>query len=224
MTNRFLPGLAVAALLVLGVAPQAAASVIFDVAVSGTVVNPYDPIPGDEITLDIRIRSTGTPVLGVGAAVYGYDSGLLEFVSGNAVGSFLHDVCIPATGCFDGLDNQDVGALSEGSYAGVGDFVQFATAVSTVARTGTGIQDQGLDGVVGGGDAQFRVTFRVIAPGGPVSFLVGTSTNPTLGNVIVLPGLVFEQSVTQVWLIPEPNTVWLVGVGLAALSGLRRRG
>ena len=194
--------------------------VMFDVTTNAIVHNPQDALgPGDEITLDIRIRSTGERIRGIGAAVYGYDSSVVNFVSGSVVEEFFFEECSVETGCSRSLVNS-LSALSEGLLAGVGTYVQFLSANSTRGRIGTGELDPGLDGIVGGGDAQFRLHFRVVGVGA-VFFRVGTGGGPTLGNGIFLEGGVIEHANTFVSIIPEPAVGWLVGIGLAGLAMIR---
>lgn len=204
-------------------AATANALVVFTVT---TTSPPGAQLFGDEITFNIRISSTGSPaVRSVGAAVFGYDSNMFDFVSGQAVGSFLHETCLPAVGCFQGLDNSAGGALIERYDALVGPFVQLATASSTSPTIGTGALDPGLDGVVGGGDAQFRVTFRLVSPGS-TTFTIGTwASHPTLGfAIIAADGTAFDaaNASTSFW-VPEPGTALLLGLGLAGLSAARGR-
>jgi len=207
------------------VASAASASVTF--TATATSARPLNLLEvGDQVTIDIRISSTGTPrVAGVGAAVFGYDGNVLDFVSGNAVASFLHEICIPAAGCFNGLDSQVSGALSEGNNAGA-PYVQIANAVSTTPRNGTGALDPGLNGVVGGGDAQFRVTF-VAAAAGLTTLQIGTNIlDAVLGNAIIVEGGGAEDAINAaivVNVIPEPGTALLMGLGLAGLAAAGRR-
>lgn len=221
---------ALAAIAMIFVASTASATVLFVATAGSASGNPLDALaPGDLITIDIRIASTGSPaVAGIGAAIFGYDSGVVEFVSGSAVASVLHDQCLPGIGCFNGLDNQVAGTLSERQVT-TGTFpepyVQIFNGVSTTARAGTGLQDPGLDGVVGAGDAQFRATFRI--GNGTTSFSIGTnSVDPILGNAVVVAGGAIEDAVNasiQVSVIPEPGGALLLGLGLAGMATGRRQ-
>ncbi|MEZ4281998.1 MAG: hypothetical protein R3F21_20535 [Myxococcota bacterium] len=162
---------------------------------------------------------------GLGAAIFGYDDGMVDFVSGNAVASILHDVCIPGVGCFNGIDNQIGGAspLFEGTVAS-GPYVQIFNGVSLTSRSGTGAQDPGLDGVLGGGDAQFRVTFAMSGPGTTTFFIGTNAADPILGNAVVYAGgEVVDAINTSISLItPEPGTAVLMGLGFAALAATGR--
>ncbi len=209
-------------------ASAASAAVSFSATATLASGDPLNALlPYDLVTIDIRISSTGSPaVAGLGASIFGYDASATEFVSGNSVASALHDVCFAGVGCFNGLDNQVAGALSEGvvnTGPFPGPYVQIFNGVSTTARIGTGAQDPGLDGVVGGGDAQFRVTFAVT---GSTVFNIGTnSADPILGNAVVFAGGVIGDATNvsiEITLIPEPATAFLLGLGLATLAMDRR--
>lgn len=213
-------------------ASPATGAVLFSATASSPSGRPlWDLYPGDLVTIDIRISSTGSPaVLGIGAAIFGYDSGSVDFISGSAVSSVLHDTCFaaPIDLCVDGIDNQVAGALSESAYAG-GAYVQIFNGVSLTARTGTGAQDPGLDGVIGGGDAQFRVTFAVSGPL-PTTFLIGTNTADwILGHAVFYPAtLIADASNASISIngigpvVPEPGAGLLLGLGFAALAGTGR--
>lgn len=212
-------------------AAAAQAGVTFTATTTTTGGRPLNGLlVGDTITIDLRISSTGTPaVAGVGASARDYSATILDFVSGNAVVSFLHDACVPSVGCFNGLDNQVGGALNEGlDQPAVGPYVRFANAASTTARSGTGAQDPGLNGVVGGGDAQFRLVFTTLAAGNTTIALGTRSTEPILGDAIITPGGGVEDA-TNVLLnisVPEPTAIaaGLAGVVCAVgAAGIRRR-
>ncbi len=207
-------------------ASAATAGVSFDVTATTTGGNLNEVAVGDTVTLDIRIISTGTPaVFGLGAAVQGYNSGVVTFQSGTAVTGYLFETCIPSVGCFNGLDNLSAPTLSQANQGGVGDFVQIANSASLTGRTGTGAQDPGLNAVIGGGDAQFRVIFQAAA-NGTTTFDVGG--NPALGNVAILAGGASDPITndTVTISVPEPASVMLGGMALGmtvALVAARRR-
>ncbi len=209
-------------------ASTAGASVTFTAVAHTTGDRPLDSLlVGDEVTLDIRISSTGAPaVVAVAAGVFGYDPDVAGFQSGNAVSGFLYDFCVPTLGCFAGIDNLLAGALSEtNSPSSIGRSVTFANGVSITERAATGALDFGLDGSVT--DAQFRVTFRMLALGS-TTLTVGTTTeiNAGLGVVFANTGGALDQATNAAFtltVIPEPGPALLLGLGLIGLATLRRR-
>ena len=193
--------------------------------VTGTSgANPAGMAIGEFMTVDVRISSDGEPaIFGLGASAYGYDTNFLSFDSGDAVVSYLHDTCIPAPTnvCFNGLDNVEGGALT----AEADGRIQIGNSASLTGRVGTGDLDPGLDGAVGGDDAQFRLVFEAIAEG-TSTLTVGTGANQ--GDVIVLAGGVTEQATndTLVITVPEPGAVvsGLAALGsVLAVVGIRRK-
>lgn len=207
------------------VASSASALVTF--TATSTAAGPL--LPGDLITLNIRVANPGGGnVFGLGGAVFGYDASVVEFVSGNSVATLLHDICIPAAGCFNGLDNQAAGALENGTPSALsGANVQIVNSASTTARTGLAANDSpGLNGVVAGGDAQFRVTFRAIGEGA-TTFNIGTNLiDPVLGNAVISDGGAASEADNDsiaITVVPEPGTALLMGLGLAGLAAAGRR-
>ena len=120
-----------------------------------------------------------------------------------------------------------VGPTDVQTVAGIGNYFPIVQAIATTGRAGDGTRDPGIDGVVDGGDAQFRVVFTALAEG-TSTITFGTDPNPTVGNVVVLAGGVTEQATNAVLniTVPEPGAA-LAGFGAlgfaVAAAGLRRR-
>ena len=191
---------------------------------------------GDVVTINIRMSNpAAVAIFGIGAGAQGWDNSVAEFVSAElGLGKYF---CPTAT-CNTGLDNgvtypnadENTGNWLVGpgdiqNVAGVGSYFPIVQAISTTGRAGNGARDPGLDGVVNGNDAQFRIVFRAGAPG-TTTINIGTNANPTLGNVVVLAGGVTEQAVNSLislTVVPEPGTALLMGLGLAGLAAAGRR-
>jgi hypothetical protein len=195
-----------------------------------TTQSSYDNLnPGDEITIDIRISNPGGGnVFGVGGAAFGWDNGVVNFVSGSSVTEVLHNQCFTGVVCISGLTNQASGPRSEGpATPGSGRNVQIVNAIGTTPTTGAASdQSPGLDGAIGGGDAQFRLVFRAAAPG-VTTIQIGTNIDdPILGNAVIGDGGAASNAANAsvtVSVVPEPGTALLMGLGLAGLAMAGRR-
>lgn len=184
--------------------------------------SPY-PLPGDLITIELAITHPASePIFGVGLSIHGYEQ-TSEFVSGEAVNGFFHQVCIAPGSCFGGLTNiagtadGDRRALSESSIGTSGPRVQFALALSGSPAGNVPGVDQGLDGLVG--STMFRVVFRVTegAITAPVEFFIDADYP---GDGVVLASGVTSADGIHLILVPEPGTALLLGLGLTGLAGL----
>lgn len=176
--------------------------------------------PGEEVTIGIRL-SGGTNVFGLGASAYGYNESVIDFVTGSSVASINHAFAIPAVGAFSGLGNVLTNPLAESSIGSNGNRVLIFNGVGLTA-TNTNALDPGLNGVIGGNDAQIRLTFRAGVAGATV-INIGTGYN---GDGEVGAGGALDQTaLTQitVTVIPEPGTALLMGLGLAGLAAAGRR-
>jgi hypothetical protein len=175
-------------------------------------------LPDEQVTIDIVITNDdGTGLNGIGASVTDY--GLNELVSGEAVGTYLNNVCYAPGACFNGLTNLAAGPLVESSIGANGNRIQIALSAGLVTVFGASPSvDQGLD--LAEGSAQFTVTFTAKES---ASIQVGTSYQ---GDGVILPngdsvqaqGATFELTV-----VPEPGTALLMGLGLAGLAAAGRR-
>lgn len=216
----FISVLATAAMIF---AASAASAVTFSVIGTSTSLGSELSalLPGEEVTIDIRVGADADGVFGMGASVWGYDENVADFVSGDAVASIFNAVAIPGVGAFSGLSNLNAGALGESFIGANGNRVQIFNGAG-LSPTFAQALDPGLDGNVGGGDAMFRVTFAAIAPG-TTSLNIGTGYQ---GDVVVLAGGVTIQAqngVVELTVVPEPGTALLMGLGLAGLAAAGRR-
>jgi hypothetical protein len=213
----------IASAAMLMVASVAGAEVTFTASASSNG-GPISALnPGDLVTIDITLRSDGEAAFGVGGAAFGYDESVASYVSGTAVNAVLVQVCVPALGCFGGVDNGVIaGAGPALSLANpLGPEVQFLNAASTSGSTFTGATDQGVNGVAG--SAQFQLVFQA-GPAGSTTIEFGA--DPDYGDALIIAG--GQQGVTNsafvtLTVIPEPGTALLMGLGLAGLASARRR-
>lgn len=182
---------------------------------------------GGSVTIGFRVEGPlDEEVLAIDAAILGYDESVADFASGSAVAEIYHAFADPDVGAFGGMRNFWAGAMEKNRYLRSfgSQWVWFlgATRPSLDPNTYNPL-DPGLDGVVGGGDAQFRATFVVTGPG-VTTLSIGTVA-PEL--MALLPGLVAVEAENAFvvisadappYVVPEPNVAVLLGLGLAGIS------
>ena len=192
----------------------AASAVTFDI-LDTVVSNGHTPTTmsvGDTLTVRLRINNS-TNVFGLGASAFNYTEAVLDFQSGQAVNSINHATCIPAVGCFNGLGSPGTSALTESAIGSSGNRVQIFNQIVLSPATNTNPQDPGLDGVVGGGDAQVRIVFVATGNGSTVLKL-GTGYNGD-GEILAGGVTVTTAETTVAVTVPEPASI---AAGLAALG------
>jgi|JI102314A2RNA_FD_contig_101_498532_length_1621_multi_5_in_0_out_0_3 hypothetical protein len=202
-------------------AASAASALTSFTVVSTTSSRPLDALQaGDTVTIGLRLTG-GTGVFGLGASAYGYNESVIDFTSGQSVASINHAVAIPAVGAFSGLTNTVAGNLSESSIGASGNRVLIFNGVGLTATNANAL-DPGLDGVVGGNDAQVRITFTATGAGTTV-INFGTGYN---GDGEVQAGGLTDTSANtavSITVVPEPGTALLMGLGLAGLAAAGRK-
>ena len=221
-----LSAIAASVVILLGLASSASAQVTLFVTPrdeGGAILVPGAPlIPGTQIFIDIAARQDGSGLAGLGVSAVGYDANGLSFSSGTGVPQLFADICIPGSGCFGGLDaaNDVRDSLSEVTFFGAPE-VQIFNHISLTPATATGEADWGQNGIPG--EPQARVIFDVVGLGFfQQSATIAIGSFAAFGDAVVLPDGGTGTAET-IWVVPEPATAMLVGLGLAALSLNRRR-
>ena len=184
---------------------------------------------GETVSIGVRISNpTGQAWHGIGLSYYGYDELLLAFVSGDAVHEALYEVCLPPTLCLNGANNLVGGPLIETSVfptvplAGTPRVRGFVFVSDYRPKSGTGDLDPGLDGVVGAGDAQIRVTFEALADG-LTDVEIGTGDDRG-GILLQYAGVASGAENANVRLaVPETSFAGGLFVGLVAIAISTRR-
>jgi hypothetical protein len=221
-------------------AASAASAFVFEA--TPTAPGPY--AVGDLVEVNISMRTDGEAIGSIGAIAYGYDTGVLAFVSGEAVGSATNTSILdlgpsgllPQGGISNGAGA--AGALNPGGVAapvnrniGAGDViapgvVEFFSGVQATLPTpvSSDANDLGIGGtVIADGGVSARLVFEVIGVG-ITEIQIGGDGN--LGGVVLGDGTVLSgeglNAVVPV-VVPEPGTALLMGLGLAGLGLAGRR-
>ena len=162
--------------------------------------------PGDTVTIDISISTSGNEAQALGLRAANYDPSILTSGTGSVVPTsiFNFSPSVP----FGGLTNSASGA-EEAPAAGI--------------RSGTSInlfQGVSVAAAAGSGPEAFQVTFVAGAPGVTtvdIGAFASYSDTYSGGDNGMSPAAV------QVTVIPEPGTALLMGLGLAGLAAAGRK-
>lgn len=186
---------------------------------------------GGDLTIGLRIEEDpgDEDLTGIAISLHSYGSN--QFISGQAVSSYFHIFADPAVGAFGGFTNFASGSLAETSTGGNANRIQLILSGRIAPRPQPTPppppgSDPGLDGVIGGGDAMFRITLQLVES---ATYRIGTSYQgdglvSSDGSTRFLNDLEIHVNgeAPPVILTPEPTTALLLGLGLAALGALRR--
>lgn len=214
-------------LLFAGLAGPAHAGLSFavDASTDGSSLSALEV--GDQVVLDVTVRTTELQSLSLEASVHDYDSSIVSLDAGSSLlsTSLFSAFCAPDNSfCFGGIANLEgqTDPLEEETF-GPGVRSNFFLGVTATLTADTGAIDPGV--VTGAtGDPQFRLVFTAIAPG-TTTLRVGV--DPAYGGIYFsgLPGA--DDSVTNaaltVTVVPEPAAALLLGLGLAGLARSRGR-
>lgn len=174
---------------------------------------------GDTVTIGYRVSAETQQICGLDSVASGYNESVIDFQSGASVPSIFYRVAIPPSTAADGLENLLTNPPVEISTTG-GTRVWAFGGVSLDPYVAQPL-DPGLDGVVGGGDAQFRLTFVATGVG---SSTITFGSAPALGHLTVgcngstLPD---TNAAVGVTVLPEPVPIappWAT-ITLALLLG-----
>lgn len=168
---------------------------------------------GDRVTIGVRIRDLASASW-LYFWIHEYDESVVDFESGESVHEIGARSCSLDFGCRDGLMGSTyLFESTQNSESIVANLYE-----STMWLVSSNPLEPGLDGIVGGNDAQIRVTFIATGIGstalqidagimGPEGYLVGTgSPSPPVNAEIALN------------VVPEPSPAFLTLAGLAGLA------
>ncbi len=204
-------------------AAQAQVTYTVTPTVGGNIVGPGTPVSaGSILTLDIQLSTDGAPIAAIGASAYAYEANGLAFTPGQGAAAqrLLASTCLPTFGCSGGL----AGATNPPEVlTGPTAAVRFFNHLDVIPSTNDGSADLGADGQAGTPQAtlNFFVLQNIVFEGG-TTIQVGTDAD--YGDSIVLGDASMGASQT-LWVVPEPGTALLMGLGLAGLgqAGRERR-
>ena len=132
--------------------------------------------------------------------------------------------CLPGLGCVGGLVDTGDPAMTQ-TFGPGGPRVVLFDGVSDpfAGPLGDGTQDPGFDGVVGGGDAQLRLSFQIAEPGYQAMTISATGVLPATLDLSRATRQIVLSSEVPAFVVPEPSMALLLGVGLSALAVMRSR-
>ena len=215
------------------VAPEEARAFALDVVQfdqSPCIAEPEGPnCFGTTVTVGLRASNEALlPIQTLSISARG-NSTVGLFTGGSRVGQVLSAACIPGTGCLSGINASlfDDGVIDQVFFPDVHlqifDGLNSNLAGSIVP--GDGLDDPGLDGVLGGGDAQFLMNFIISDPG--VEFMDidvayqiegGAFVETTLWTVMF-----HSDAFATITAVPEPSVAAMLGGGLIGLGLGRSR-
>ncbi|MFK7896665.1 MAG: PEP-CTERM sorting domain-containing protein [Myxococcota bacterium] len=173
---------------------------------------------GDEVTLNVAMTSDGEPYYGISASVSGYETSRARFDRGVAVDTAFNTVCIPGAGCFAGISNMAIPLVEDPAVPRV----PFFLGVTIAPAASTGADDFGIGGFrISEGDYHASLTFEMLLPG-LSRFDIGAALPDEL---IIVAGGAIEPPINafvEIYVVPEPSTALLMGLGLIGLCGLGR--
>lgn len=217
-----------AAALLVSQGARAVVFVVDDITVSeGTFSGTHVLVPvGATVTVGARIADpTATPISGIGASYYGWSPSILSFISGTTVASIFHTVCPVGSSGTGGMDNLLPGVTVQSIVSVGGPFagtprVRTLKAIAFPAKAAH-VDDPGLDGTCGNGDAQMRLTFQALADG-ETNLIIGTGDDR--GDVIALANgsVVQATNATVTVTVPEPGITLALSAGLSLLLAVGR--
>ena len=186
----------------------------------GDIVAPGTPLtPGTILTLDIQLTTDGSPIAAIGASAYDYEANGLSFTPGQGLAAerLLATTCLPSVGCNGGLSGSTnpVEVLSGPTAA-----VRFFNHLNVLPSSEDGSADLGADGQPGTAQAtlNFFVLQNIVFQGGQ-TIEVGTSAD--YADAIVLGDATTGVAQT-LWVVPEPGSALLMGLGLLGLGRVGR--